>query len=58
MLSRVMSDALHDTDGGDDVIFITAIVGAAALLSHKHPHCEAIAGCSAALLAQIDAGAA
>lgn len=58
MLSRMMCDALHDVDGGDGVIFLTDIIGAApyraaSLLSHKHEHCEVIAGFNVALLAQM-----
>jgi PTS system ascorbate-specific IIA component len=41
MLSRMMCDALHETDTGDGVIFLTDKSGAApyraaALMSHKH----------------------
>ncbi|WP_058912308.1 PTS sugar transporter subunit IIA [Entomohabitans teleogrylli] len=55
MLSRMMCDALHETDSGEGVIFLTDVAGAppyrvAALLSHKHPHCEVIAGVSLPLL--------
>ncbi len=47
MLSRMMCDALHATDSGDGVIFLTDKTGAApyraaALMSHKHTHCEVI----------------
>ena len=47
MLSRMMCDALHATDCGDGVIFLTDKTGAApyraaALMSHKHTHCEVI----------------
>ena len=47
MLSRMMCDALHETDTGDGVVFLTDITGAppyraAALLSHKHDNCEVI----------------
>ncbi|NDJ58884.1 PTS sugar transporter subunit IIA [Enterobacteriaceae bacterium 4M9] len=58
MLSRMMCDALHEVDGGDGVIFLTDTIGAApyraaSLLSHKHEHCEVIAGFNVALLAQM-----
>ncbi|ELY4663078.1 PTS sugar transporter subunit IIA [Cronobacter muytjensii] len=57
MLSRMMCDALWHVDRGDGVIFLTDSVGgapyrAAALLSHKHPHSEVIAGVTLPLLAQ------
>lgn len=47
MLSRMMCDALHATDSGEGVIFLTDISGAApyrvaSLMSHKHPQCEVI----------------
>ena len=49
MLSRMMCDALHQTDSGDGVIFLTDNAGAApyrvaSLMSHKHSGCEVIAG--------------
>ncbi|MGU3486147.1 PTS sugar transporter subunit IIA [Enterobacter bugandensis] len=55
MLSRMMCDALHETDTGDGVIFLTDKSGAApyraaALLSHKHNNCEVISGISLPLL--------
>ncbi|MGK9174862.1 PTS sugar transporter subunit IIA [Yokenella regensburgei] len=55
MLSRMMCDALHETDCGDGVVFLTDITGAppyraAALLSHKHDNCEVISGVDALLL--------
>ncbi|ELW1646806.1 MULTISPECIES: PTS sugar transporter subunit IIA [Enterobacter] len=55
MLSRMMCDALHQTDSGDGVIFLTDKSGAApyrsaALLSHKHENCEVISGINYALL--------
>ena len=55
MLSRMMCDALHETDTGDGVIFLTDKSGAApyraaALLSHKHDNCEVISGISLPLL--------
>lgn len=55
MLSRMMCDALHETDSGDGVVFLTDITGAppyraAALLSHKHDNCEVISGVDSALL--------
>ncbi|CCJ84682.1 Putative PTS system IIA component yadI [Cronobacter dublinensis 582] len=58
MLSRMMCDALWHVDAGDGVIFLTDTVGgararAAALLSHKHPHSEVIAGVTLALLTQM-----
>lgn len=58
MLSRMMCDALHETDSGDGVIFLTDMTGAppyrtAALMSHKHSHCEVISGISYALLEQM-----
>ena len=42
MLSRMMCHALHATDSGEGVIFLTDIAGAApyrvaSLMSHKHP---------------------
>lgn len=57
MLSRMMCDALHETDSGDGVIFLTDIPGAApyrvaSLMSHKHPQCEVISGVSLSLLEQ------
>lgn len=56
MLSRMMCDALHETDTGDGVIFLTDKSGAApyraaALLSHKHACCEVISGINLSLLA-------
>ncbi len=58
MLSRMMCDALHATDSGNGVIFLTDISGAApyrvaALMSHKHPDCEVISGVSYSLLEQM-----
>ncbi|ELQ6150828.1 PTS sugar transporter subunit IIA [Cronobacter turicensis] len=58
MLSRMMCDALWHVDTGDGVIFLTDTPGgapyrAAALMSHKHPHCEVIAGVTLPLLMQI-----
>ncbi|CBG86921.1 PTS sugar transporter subunit IIA [Citrobacter rodentium] len=58
MLSRIMCDALHETDSGEGVIFLTDISGAApyrvaSLLSHKHPLCEVISGVSFSLLEQM-----
>ncbi len=58
MLSRMMCDALHDTDTGEGVIFLTDKSGeapyrTAALMSHKHSHCEVISGINYALLAQM-----
>ncbi|WP_236278476.1 PTS sugar transporter subunit IIA [Enterobacter bugandensis] len=55
MLSRMMCDALHETDTGDGVIFLTDKSGAApyraaALLSHKHNNCEVISGINLPLL--------
>lgn len=55
MLSRMMCDALHVADSGDGVIFLTDVSGAApyraaALLSHKHSHCEVISGVSESIL--------
>lgn len=55
MLSRMMCDALHQTDTGEGVIFLTDKSGAApyraaALLSHKHENCEVISGINYALL--------
>ena len=55
MLSRMMCDALHETDGGEGVIFLTDKTGAApyrvaALMSHKHTHCEVISGIDYSLL--------
>ncbi|HBU6133046.1 PTS sugar transporter subunit IIA [Enterobacter sp. 168J2] len=55
MLSRMMCDALHETDTGDGVIFLTDKSGAApyraaALLSHKYNNCEVISGISLPLL--------
>ena len=55
MLSRMMCDALHQTDSGDGVIFLTDNTGAApyrvaALMSHKHDNCEVISGISWPLL--------
>ncbi|MRS15177.1 PTS sugar transporter subunit IIA [Enterobacteriaceae bacterium RIT691] len=58
MLSRMMCDALYQTDSGDGVIFLTDITGGApyriaALMSHKHSHCEVISGIHYALLEQM-----
>lgn len=58
MLGRMMCDALHATDSGDGVIFLTDIAGAppyraASLMSHKHPACEVIAGISYSLMEQM-----
>lgn len=55
MLSRMMCDALHETDSGEGVVFLTDKTGAApyrvaALMSHKHTHCEVISGISYPLL--------
>lgn len=55
MLSRMMCDALHQADSGNGVIFLTDITGAApyrtaALMSHKHSHCEVISGINYSLL--------
>jgi PTS system ascorbate-specific IIA component len=52
MLSRMICDALHETDSGDGVVFLTDISGAApyraaSLMSHKHEHCEVISGVDA-----------
>ena len=46
MLSRMMCHALHATDSGEGVVFLTDMAGAApyrvaSLMSHKHPQCEA-----------------
>ncbi|NTZ50197.1 PTS sugar transporter subunit IIA [Citrobacter freundii] len=58
MLSRMMCDALHDTDSGEGVIFLTDIPGAApyraaALMSHKHSQCEVISGVTYPLLERM-----
>lgn len=58
MLSRLMCDALHATDSGEGVIFLTDISGAApyrvaSLMSHKHSGCEVISGVSYSLLEQM-----
>ncbi|MBJ3813407.1 PTS sugar transporter subunit IIA [Shimwellia pseudoproteus] len=58
MLGRMMCDALHQVDSGDGVIFLTDKTGAApyraaALLSHKHAHCEVIAGVYPGLLLEM-----
>lgn len=58
MLSRMMCDALHATDSGDGVIFLTDLPGAApyrvaSLMSHKHPQCEVISGINATLLGNM-----
>ncbi|VUC90011.1 putative PTS system IIA component [Salmonella sp. NCTC 11881] len=50
MLSRMMCDALHATDSGEGVIFLTDISGAApyrvaSLMSHKHSQCEVYFRC-------------
>jgi len=55
MLSRMMCDALHETDTGHGVIFLTeksaaAPYRSAALLSHKHDNCEVISGINFLLL--------
>lgn len=58
MLGRIMCDAMHAADAGDGVIFLTDSAGAApyraaALMSHKHPHCEVVAGISFPLLREM-----
>lgn len=58
MLSRMLCDALHQTDTGEGVIFLTDVPGAApyrvaSLLSHKHPQCEVISGINLLLLEQM-----
>lgn len=58
MLSRMMCDALHQTDSGDGVIFLTDKAGAApyrvaALMSHKHSGCEVIAGVDYSLMEKM-----
>lgn len=58
MLSRMMCDALHQTDSGEGVIFLTDNAGAApyrvaALMSHKHCGCEVIAGIHYSLIEQM-----
>lgn len=55
MLSRMLCDALHETDSGEGVIFFTEETGGtpyriAALLSHKHENCEVISGVTPELL--------
>lgn len=58
MLSRMMCDALHATDSGEGVIFLTDISGAApyrvaSLMSHKHSQCEVISGVSYSLMEEM-----
>lgn len=58
MLSRMMCDALHEMDAGDGVIFLTDSAGdapyrVAALLSHKHSHCEVISGIGYSLIESL-----
>ncbi|ASG18021.1 PTS sugar transporter subunit IIA [Salmonella enterica] len=58
MLSRMMCDALHQTDSGDGVIFLTDISGAApyrvaSLMGHKHAGCEVIAGIDFSILEEM-----
>ncbi|MDU2938655.1 MAG: PTS sugar transporter subunit IIA [Enterobacteriaceae bacterium] len=58
MLSRMMCDALHQTDSGEGVIFLTDRAGSApyriaSLLSHKHSGCEVISGICYALMEQM-----
>ncbi|EJI1185375.1 PTS sugar transporter subunit IIA [Salmonella enterica] len=58
MLSRMMCDALHATDSGKGVIFLTDIAGAApyrvaSLMSHKHSQCEVISGVSYSLMEEM-----
>lgn len=58
MLSRMMCEALHKTDSGDGVIFLTDSAGAApyrvaSLMSHKHSGCEVIAGIHYSLIEQM-----
>ncbi|MTH45151.1 PTS sugar transporter subunit IIA [Intestinirhabdus alba] len=58
MLSRMLCDALHETNSGDGVIFLTDTTGAtpwrvASLQSHKHPQCEVISGISYSLLEEM-----
>lgn len=58
MLSRMMCDALHNTDSGEGVIFLSDISGSApyrvaALMSHKHSQCEVISGVTYPLLERM-----
>lgn len=58
MLSRMMCEALHAVDSGDGAIFLTDESGAApyrvaALMSHKHTHCEVISGIDYPLLERM-----
>ncbi|VFS66107.1 PTS system mannose-specific transporter subunits IIAB [Raoultella terrigena] len=58
MLSRMMCEALHAVDSGDGAIFLTDETGAApyrvaALMSHKHTHCEVISGIDYPLLERM-----
>ncbi|EAQ8935855.1 PTS sugar transporter subunit IIA [Salmonella enterica] len=58
MLSRMMCDALYQTDSGDGVIFLTDKAGAApyrvaSLMSHKHSGCEVIAGIHYSLIERM-----
>ena len=58
MLSRMICDALHETDSGEGVVFLTDITGAppyraAALMSHKHDNCEVISGVDSLLLQKM-----
>ena len=55
MLSRLMCAPLHEPDSREGVIFLTDKSGAApyrvaALMSHKHTHCEEISGIDYSLL--------
>ncbi|HFZ8995079.1 TPA: PTS sugar transporter subunit IIA [Citrobacter freundii] len=58
MLSRMMCDALYQTDSGDGIIFLTDVSGAApyrvaSLMSHKHSGCEVIAGIDLSVLEKM-----
>lgn len=53
-----MCDALHATDSGEGVIFLTDISGAApyrvaSLMSHKHSQCEVISGIRYSLMEEM-----
>ncbi len=54
----MMCDALHETDSGVGVIFLSDIAGAppyrvASLLSHKNTRCEVIYGVTLTLIEQM-----
>ncbi|XPE36438.1 PTS sugar transporter subunit IIA [Shigella flexneri] len=57
LLSRMMCDALHQTDSGEGYFFNrysrSAPYRVASLLSHKHSRCEVISGVALPLIEQM-----